>query len=294
MSIYSYDKNLPFCTYLTIYSGNKLPPFYIGYKDVLSVIKGYHGSVTSEFYKSIWLKELKENPKLFKTIILTYHETASEATKKESYFLRFFDAKRNPMYINRHNGGKDFYCTSHTEKSKMKIAMKATINSKKLHQEKKVGMYNKKHTEETKQKMKKSASNRYKQVFRYIYKLDQRMSIDIKSSDYEILLSQGWSRTCTKEYRRFITLNTHTNKTRSEEQKENIKAGVKKFLEENKRIWIHDNNIEKLHNTKEKIPYGWAKGRIFYWINNGEENKKHLESSPLPHGWAKGRIKAFS
>lgn len=48
-----------YCTYLTIYSGNKLPPFYIGYKDLHSIENGYRGSVDSLAFKEIWLSEIK-------------------------------------------------------------------------------------------------------------------------------------------------------------------------------------------------------------------------------------------
>jgi hypothetical protein len=56
------SSNTIYCTYLTIYSGNKLPPFYIGSTSVNRISNGYHGSVSSKRYKSIWLEELKTNP----------------------------------------------------------------------------------------------------------------------------------------------------------------------------------------------------------------------------------------
>jgi hypothetical protein len=37
-----------FVTYLTEYSGNKLPPFYIGSTSATRLATGYHGSVRSE------------------------------------------------------------------------------------------------------------------------------------------------------------------------------------------------------------------------------------------------------
>lgn len=32
-----------YCTYLTSYFGNKLPPFYIGYTTVANINRGYRG-----------------------------------------------------------------------------------------------------------------------------------------------------------------------------------------------------------------------------------------------------------
>ena len=37
-----------YCTYLTIYLGNKLPPFYIGYTKIKNIEKNYNGTVTKK------------------------------------------------------------------------------------------------------------------------------------------------------------------------------------------------------------------------------------------------------
>lgn len=89
-----------YCTYLTIYLGNKLPPYYIGFSYLSKIEKGYRGSVVSKKYKQIWKEELYNNPHLFKTIILTTHKTKQEAKSKETYFQNFFNVHINPMYIN--------------------------------------------------------------------------------------------------------------------------------------------------------------------------------------------------
>lgn len=103
-----------YCTYLTVYSGNKLPPFYIGYSSVKKVKNGYHGSVVSKAYKEIWKSEIKENPHLFKTIILTTHETRIEASNRETVFQTHLRVHRNPLYINRHIGATRFFNTGYT------------------------------------------------------------------------------------------------------------------------------------------------------------------------------------
>ena len=100
---------LIYCTYLTVYTGNKLPPFYIGSTSVDNISKGYRGSVDSKKYKSIWKQELKDHPDLFKTIILTKHETRQEAQDKEIIFHEALSVARNPLYINMaHANGKFF------------------------------------------------------------------------------------------------------------------------------------------------------------------------------------------
>lgn len=94
-----------YCTYITTYSGNKLPPFYIGYSKVCKVKNGYNGSVTSKIYKEIWNYERKNNLYLFKTKILKTFYDIKEAQAHELKLLRYFKVKMNPMYINRSIGG---------------------------------------------------------------------------------------------------------------------------------------------------------------------------------------------
>jgi hypothetical protein len=72
-----------YCTYLTVYKGNKLPPFYIGSTSVVKINNGYRGSVKSKKYKEIWKSELKNNPNLFTTKIVTIHDSRQEALDKE-------------------------------------------------------------------------------------------------------------------------------------------------------------------------------------------------------------------
>ena len=89
-----------YCTYLTIYSGNKLPSFYIGSTSIENIKLGYHGSVHSKMYKTIWKNELKENPHLFKTNIISIHDTRKDAIIKEEKFHRMLNVVKSSMYIN--------------------------------------------------------------------------------------------------------------------------------------------------------------------------------------------------
>ena len=89
-----------YVTYLTIYSGNKLPPFYIGSSSLNKVNDGYRGSVTSNKYGITWKEELKNNPHLFKTIIISKHNTRPEAMDKELILQTKLNVVKSPMYIN--------------------------------------------------------------------------------------------------------------------------------------------------------------------------------------------------
>ena len=89
-----------YCTYLTTYSGNKLPMFYIGSTSITKIRNGYKGSVSSKEYKQIWEKELKENPHLFKTKIITLHSDRKLATEKENYFHIKMNVVKSTLYLN--------------------------------------------------------------------------------------------------------------------------------------------------------------------------------------------------
>lgn len=121
--------NLPlYCVYLTVYSGSKLPPFYIGSKDTHSIItNAYRGSVTSRKYKEIWISELKNSPHLFKTVPISYTNTRDEALTREREIQIFFDVIKNPMFINMSYAkcgfsGSALKGTVLPEKTKIKIS----------------------------------------------------------------------------------------------------------------------------------------------------------------------------
>ena len=115
-----------YCTYLTTYSENKLPPFYIGSSSVDKVNAGYHGSVSSSKYQSIWKQELKENPDLFKTRITSEHLTRDEALLKERKFHEALSVQNSPLYINQHIAGTNWnFCfagVKHSAEAKKKIS----------------------------------------------------------------------------------------------------------------------------------------------------------------------------
>jgi len=89
-----------YCTYLTTYSGDKFPPLYIGSTSIKKIEEGYHGSVSSKKYESIWLSEIKENTHLFETKILTTHSTREEAFEEEIRYQIEHDVVKSAEYIN--------------------------------------------------------------------------------------------------------------------------------------------------------------------------------------------------
>ncbi len=103
-----------YCTYLTIYKGNKLPPFYIGYSTINKIQKGYHGSVSSKKYSKIWKEELQKNPHLFKTKILSIYKSKEDALSRESFLQTNMNVLNNELYINESIvKSKKFYTNFH-------------------------------------------------------------------------------------------------------------------------------------------------------------------------------------
>ena len=90
-----------YVTYITFYSGNKLPPYYIGYTTTKNIEKGYNGSVTSKKYKEIWKEERTNNPHLFKTKIIKFWETKKEALSHEEKIHSMLKVNKNDLYINQ-------------------------------------------------------------------------------------------------------------------------------------------------------------------------------------------------
>jgi hypothetical protein len=89
-----------FVTYLTVYSGEKLPPFYIGSTTEERLAKGYHGSIRSVKYRLVWEHEIKFHPDLFETRILSTHSDREEALAKEEEIQKLFDVVRSPLFAN--------------------------------------------------------------------------------------------------------------------------------------------------------------------------------------------------
>ena len=86
--------------YLTMYSGTKMPRWYIGSTTIDKINDGYNGSVDSKKYKAIWLEERKAHPELFKTRILSYHTTKQESLDEELRLHKKHSVIKNINYIN--------------------------------------------------------------------------------------------------------------------------------------------------------------------------------------------------
>lgn len=89
-----------FVVYMTIYSGDKLPGFYIGSTSRKKFDNGYCGSVLSKKYKDTWREELRENTHLFDTIVIEEFPTRKEALSMELRLQKKHDVVRSPLFVN--------------------------------------------------------------------------------------------------------------------------------------------------------------------------------------------------
>lgn len=104
---------MKYCVYLTVYFGTLLPKRYIGSSSVKKISNGYNGSVSSKKWKDIYINEQRNNKQLFKTRILSLHETRDDALINELKIHQKYDVINSPIYMNesyaRQNGffGRD-------------------------------------------------------------------------------------------------------------------------------------------------------------------------------------------
>ena len=103
-----------------------MPANYIGstYVDRI-LIQNYRGSVASNRYKDIWLSELKLHPELFKTVIVSYHDTRSNATHREYQIQKLFNVVKSDLFINRAYASVNGWCdTIYTQEEKAATSKK--------------------------------------------------------------------------------------------------------------------------------------------------------------------------
>lgn len=122
-----------YCTYLTTYKGNKMPPFYIGSSSMEKVASGYCGSVKSATYHDTWKQELQHNKGLFETKVISVHDTREDALKRENQLHKTLRVVGNPLYINKATAAGSFGVMDEASIEKMrqtKIANGVVVGKK--------------------------------------------------------------------------------------------------------------------------------------------------------------------
>lgn len=117
-----------YCVYLTIYRGKKLPIFYIGSSSIAKIKNGYHGSVSSKEYGKIWKEELRNNPELFRTRIISSHDTREQAFDKEERIQKKLNVIKNSLYINKAFANAKFSLKQHSSWTRDKFKTRVPWN----------------------------------------------------------------------------------------------------------------------------------------------------------------------
>lgn len=117
-----------YCVYLTIYAGKKLPMFYIGSSTLTKINNGYKGSVSSKEYGKIWKEELKNNPELFKTKILSLHDSREQAFYKEEKLQKKLNVVKNTLYVNKSFANSKFSLKQHSSWTRDKFKTRVPWN----------------------------------------------------------------------------------------------------------------------------------------------------------------------
>ena len=181
-------------------------------------------------------------------------ESAERAYELEQYYIKEYNAKV-PYGYNLTDGGDGIFGWEVAEEYRQECSERV----KKLHKEKKVGMYGKKHSDETKQKMSEASKGKSKP-----WLIGRKLSPETIERLRQINLGRVFS----EETRKKISENHHDvngknnpmyGKKHSPETIEKLKQKAKNRP---KRIWINNGIEEKLITIDECIPMGYNKGRV--------------------------------
>lgn len=237
-----------FCVYLTTYRGNKLPPFYIGSSSIDKINNGYHGSVSSKQYKHIWKNELKMNPHLFYTRIISRFNTQKEAIARELFIHKHFSVVRNKLYTNKSEARKNgFFGVSLCGKDNPAYGKPRTGNHPK-------GMLGKKHSKEARAKMSekrlgkpgKSHSEETKLRMR-----DAKLGTQLSPEHKKNLSISRKGKPKSEAHKRSIS-EAHKGKPKSEEHKENSRIALELVRIERK-LGIREPIKPRSENSRKNI-----------------------------------------
>ena len=197
----------------------------------------------------------KYGKNLFSIGLIEEVETAERAYELEMYYILQYNTKV-PNGYNLTDGGDGIFGWEATEQYRKECSERV----KELHKEKKVGMYGKTHTKETKEKMKESAKE-----------VERTWLIGRKHSPetIEILRQKNLGRKHTEESKQKIRENHHdisgnNNPMYGKKHSPETIKKMKQKREENKvkRIWVNNQIQEKLIPFDKPIPLGYTPGRI--------------------------------
>jgi group I intron endonuclease len=217
-----------------------------------SITERFHQHLKRGFVLTEAIKKYGEN-KFFIELIEEV-DTAGRAYELEQYYIKEYNTKV-PYGYNLTDGGDGIFGWEVTEEYRQECSERV----KQLHKEKKVGMYGKNHSDETKRKMSVASKGKSKP-----WLIGRKLSPE----SIEKLRQINLGRVLSDETRKKISENHHDvngennpmyGKKHSPETIEKLKEKAKNRP---KRVWINNGIEEKLMNIDESIPMGYNKGRV--------------------------------
>lgn len=181
-------------------------------------------------------------------------DSAGRAYELEQYYIKEYNTKI-PYGYNLTDGGDGIFGWEVTEEYRQECSERV----KQLHKEKKVGMYGKNHSDETKRKMSVASKGKSKP-----WLIGRKLSPE----SIEKLRQINLGRVLSDETKKKISENHHDvngennpmyGKKHSPETIEKLREKAKNRP---KRVWINNGIEEKLMNIDESIPMGYNKGRV--------------------------------
>lgn len=181
-------------------------------------------------------------------------DSAGRAYELEQYYIKEYNTKV-PYGYNLTDGGDGIFGWEVTEQYRQECSERV----KQLHKEKKVGMYGKNHSDETKRKMSVASKGKSKP-----WLIGRKLSPE----SIEKLRQINLGRVLSDETKKKISENHHdvNGKNNPMYGKKHSPETIEKLREKAKnrpkRVWINNGIEEKLMNIDESIPMGYNKGRV--------------------------------
>lgn len=181
-------------------------------------------------------------------------ESAERAYELEQYYIKQYDTKV-PNGYNLTDGGDGIFGWEPSEEYRQECSERA----KQLHKEKKVGMYGKSHSEETRKKMSDSSKGKPKPWL---------VGREVSEGTKEKIRQLNLGKILSEETRKKISENHHDISGENNPMfgKKHSPKTIEKLRERAKnrpkRFWINNGVEEKLIMIDESIPMGYNKGRV--------------------------------
>jgi len=181
-------------------------------------------------------------------------ESAERAYELEQYYIKQYDTKV-PNGYNLTDGGDGIFGWEASEEYRQECSERV----KQLHKEKKVGMYGKNHSEETKKKMSDSSKGKPKPWL---------VGREVSEGTREKIRQLNLGKILSEETRKKISENHHDISGENnpmfgkKHSAETIKKLKERAKNRPKRFWVNNGVEEKLISIDEQIPIGYNSGRV--------------------------------